>query len=830
MSLKPLLSFASGELDPILTDNVTLEKFNKGLATGRNAVIGKTGSIKSRFARRQFATAKTSGVPIKIYHPPNTDYLLEFGPGYLRLHWILGIESFDFFQDDLSGFTGAVDFTGLDIAQNDLPNLNFTTNKDYVYIFCLGKKIMKLFLNYLSSSLLSDGNKFLVPNPLTSVTVTPVGTPTGYTVDYLATIVINGEESLSKEITSGYNKPIADGQRNNVFATWVTSAVDANTINEVRFYSRPTGGGAYGLLGTSSKFSISGSNTIASFQDIGSLPDYGNGVQDIITKFGLGGEQIIDLIPRTGIIYQQRLLQTCKDDEEAIFASRPGFQNNFYRDFPYASDSALQFKVGTSGRAKVYRFVESDGLVVFTSNGVYTNSGLLSVNNIVLERKGSWIINPYLPPLVAPGGVFFVDNSNVIRQLIFSQDILAYESIEQTIFSNHLFKDKPIKSWSFQNGNVPVIIVIFFDGTFATFTYNFEQQMRAWMRHDSKYDVEQVESIVIKPDVSFFVTDKANNRSIEFSVPRIISADTKFDNPEAEMLHAFMDSYVIVGNSRPFEELEGSTDYTMSPTTPNVWDGELVLDYPDQEFDPGEGPFIPGETYRFFHPVDKSVVDLLCLSSSTLQTYFFPSDEFPSDYADSPRIYKTYNVITGGMSHLEGESVSVMVDGSLVTSPYNDVEGYPEITVTSNSITLPSGMRGAIIVVGRPIVADVKTLNVSTVEQSPTLIESLNCNKLYIRVNESRGMYCSNKFPEELLGQKDGTSVANMENLDEALVPLDDILIGNRYFPPISKRIEKSVPGSWDSQGQISIRQVDPYHFEILSIIPDLEVLTRSNR
>jgi hypothetical protein len=172
-----------------------------------------------------------------------------------------------------------------------------------------------------------------------------------------------------------------------------------------------------------------------------------------------------------------------------------------------------------------------------------------------------------------------------------------------------------------------------------------------------------------------------------------------------------------------------------------------------------------------------------------------------------------------------------MVDGYIVASPNNDVEGYEEITVNEFGYAyLPDGMKGTFIQVGTPITADVKTLNISTLEQAPTLIESFTVDKMYVRVNKTRGLYLANRFPEEKIGGKDGTSVLEMQSLDEALVPQDDILIGNRYIEPVSKRIEKTLPGDWNNQGQVSLRQVDPFHFEIVSIIPDVEILTRSNR
>lgn len=831
MSLKPLLSFSSGEIDPILTDNVTLEKFNKGLSTARNVMIGKTGSILSRFSRYYGAEAKIADREIKIYCPPNTDFILEWGHNYVRIYtfFLYNPESLDEFtftlEDELSHA----------LTEDDLENMHFVTSKNYVYVFCKEKEMLKLLLDYdfATYEFVASADMFEIPNPLTALNVGPVGTPAGYKVDYLATIVINGEESLSIENTVGYEKPIAAGQTNLIGVKWVTSTVDIDTVTEVRIYSRPNGGGAYGLLGTTTKYGIVGSDTFAYFDDIGSLPDYTNGVQDLLTKDGLNGVDIIDLEPQTGTVYQQRLILTTGLDKEALIASRPKFQNNFYRDFPYASDSALLFKAGTSGKAFVLRIIESDGLVVFTTNGVYINSGLLSVNNLGLERKGGWIINVNIPPLLVPGGLFFVDTQNTIRQLIFSQEILAYESIEQTIFSNHLFKERTIKSWSFQDGIAPLIIVSFSDGTFATFTYNFEHQMRAWTRHDSVLPIEQVEGAG-KPDVSFFVVNKNGTRQIEVTLPRytpaaVVEEDLEFDRATNT---AFMDG--IRTKKRLLNDLLDVGDFfIISPVVADDWEGDLNIG-----MDLGTSTFnfltsrtvAVGDIFRFFHPIDKSAIDLEVITvTDDYNLVVTPSEEFPEEYAESARIYDTFNVING-LSHLEGEEVSVMVDGYVIASPYNNVEEFDVLVVSGGSITLPNSERGAIIHVGRPIVADIKTLNITSVEQSPTLLESINVNKFYVRVNKSRGIYASNNFPEEADDEVDGNSVLGMESLDEALIPTGGDLIGNRYINPVSRRIEKTIPGTWDNQGKISFRQVDPFHFEILSIIPDLTVLNRSDR
>lgn len=818
MSLKNLLTFSSGEIDPVLHDRVTLDRFSKGLDTARNIIISKTGSIRSRFSRAFFIQTKNVNEKVKVFCPPNSGVLTEWGVNYVRLY--------DFSASLIVEYATTY-------SEADLEEMHFVPTGPFVYVFVEGLETTRL--RYEGSGAGFDPGTVVwgIPSGPSSLTVNIGGVPpTGYIVDYLVTTVFNGQETDFIEDTSGsFRIPIAVNESNQLVVEVAANTVPPENINEIRVYRRPADGGAYGFIGTSNDISDNGTNLEVRFVDFGGNADFTNQPPDSVTKLGLGGIAVQNLNSKTGVVYQQRiLLGSPAGDEESILASRPGYLNNFQRDFPYLSDSALKFKSGTTGRAKVLRMIESDGLIVFTTVGVFVSVGVLTVNNIALEKKGGWIIDESIPPLVVPGGVFFVDReTNGVRHLIFNNDIASYETIEHSIFSNHIFRNRTIKSWCFQDGGTSLIIVTFNDGTFATFTYSFEHQMRAWTRHDSVYPIEQVEGSG-SPDSSFFVINKDGQRYIEVSLPRDIPADTFVSNPESDKinLNAFADGIKTTSNLLN-NSLVGNDLFVLAPVTPGDFEGQFNLTCGTSGVfaDPGFGEV--GRVYRVFDLNDKSQIDLTIVSRTDDNNVVVQPDvEYPSDQLSGVRLYETFTTITG-LSHLEGESVCIYSDGYVLASPNNDKELYPTVIVTGGSLTLPAGERGAIVIVGRPIVADAKTLNISTVSQSPTVVESINVNKLYVRVYETRGLFFSNQFPEEKVGGKDGTSVADMGDMDRFLVPKGGF-IGNRYREPQSRRIELTAPGTWGNQGQIAFRQVDPLHFEILSIIPDVEVLNRSNR
>lgn len=814
MALKPDLSFAGGELDPVMHDRVTLEKFKKGLATARNVFVSKTGSLKSRFSRAHFLKAKEDDEVIKIYSPNNSGILTEWGDGYVRVY----------------DFAGTLIGTVTSGAPNAafLLNAHFVTSRKYIWLFSEGEDEVIFLYDDATPAFVNPNSDRI--NPPTFFTLAIGGVPTGYQVDYAVTKVVNGEESFLPvaQASVTYKLPLTALDSNTVTVTLNTSESYVITeYDSIKVYRRPAGGGAYGYIGSSSKIYDTAGVFKADFVDYGGAADFVNSYPRIVFKAGVGST----LQTRTGTVYQQRLLIASPAiDVEAIIASRPGLPHNFDRDFPYDSDSALEFKAGGEGRAKVLRMIENDGLVVFTTVGVYVSVGALSPTNLSLEKKGSWIIDVDVPPLSVPGGVFFVDKTtNTVRQLIYSERISTYETLDHTIFSEHLFKEKQINSWCFQGGIAPLIIVTFVDGTFATFTYHLEHQMRAWTRHDSRYPVEQVEGTNYA-DTSFFVINKDGDRYIEVSLPRSVTPSVRLANPEFDKLNfnAFMDGIETTQNLLN-DSLTGS-DVFLLALDAGDWEDELTLTCGTS------GIFLVGTfgaigaVMRFFDTSDGTAVDLTVTArTSDDEVTVQPSAEFPSAQASGFRLYETFAVIPD-LDHLEGETVGIVSDGYVLASPSNDVEGYSDVTVSSGSITLPDDLRGAIVCVGRPITADIKTLNVSTVEQKPTIVESINVSKLYIRIYKTRGLYISNDFPEEKTGGVDGTSLVDMEDLDEFVGTEAEPILGNRYKQPQSRRLEVTLPGNWESNGQVSIRQSDPVHFEILSIIPDMEILWRRGR
>lgn len=815
MALHPQSTFSTGELDPVLGERTTLDKFRAGLKTARNIVVGRAGNSVSRPGRSNLRECKLDNSPVVIFTIPRTGVYTEWGVGYVRIYY----NAFStLFVDLVTGYTST-----------DLLTMNFEYSGKYVYVFVGGKGTRKLDWT-IGAFVVSPFATPSAPVAITNTLSAPV--PAGYFVDYVATYVSDGQESAPSPIFSGATVkiPIANGQANNLVLNLGPSVnFIANVVTEVRFYRRPANGGVFGYLGTTNALSLSGPNLVGSFIDLGAASDYTHQPPDSVAKIThpLG---IQDLQSRTGIIYQQSLLLSDWLDREAIYKSRTGYQNNFNREYPLSSDSALNFKAASSGTAEILRFLDSYGLIAFTTQGIFINTGPLSPTNLALERKGKWIIDVNVNPLAVPGGVLFIDSAtNTVRSLNWSTEMGGYDAEDVGVYSGHFFRYRKVKSWAFQEGLLPVLWVTFDDGQFASFTYEYAQNMRAWTRHDSlmidgedseasNLFIEQVSETGI-PDNTLFLVRKGTKRYVEISIPRYVPASYQATDPVwwLNASIAAMDSTVTM--RRGF-----AGGFKIVPTVVDEWDGPLSITCEN-----GEGFFLAAgmgavnSVLRVFDLVTRAKFDLKVTQRIDNNQVIVTCDqEFPEDLSLFTVIFWCNNVITG-LAHLEGEYVGVIVDGRVVASPLNDVDNLPFIQVVGGQITLPDGDYGAVVHVGRVYAMDVGTLDIDTNEQKPTLIESQTVNKLYMKVFESRGLFVASKFP-------DNNSVAGMEPIDRYPIDYTEAVpfLGNRFKPALSVRHEITLPGDWQSNGRMAVRQVDPVHFEILSIIPDVEVHARS--
>jgi Ubiquitin-activating enzyme E1 FCCH domain len=148
-----------------------------------------------------------------------------------------------------------------------------------------------------------------------------------------------------------------------------------------------------------------------------------------------------------------------------------------------------------------------------------------------------------------------------------------------------------------------------------------------------------------------------------------------------------------------------------------------------------------------------------------------------------------------GLDHLNGETVSILADGSVA----------PQQTVVNGSITLDR-MYSA-ITVGLPFTCQLKSLYIDVQEQGGTIqSKRKTIPAVSVRLQDSRGVYAGPTF-DSLIAIKERTT--------EAMGQPIMLFTGDQRV---------LIPASYNVPGQVCIQVTDPLPSTILALIPELQI------
>jgi hypothetical protein len=148
-----------------------------------------------------------------------------------------------------------------------------------------------------------------------------------------------------------------------------------------------------------------------------------------------------------------------------------------------------------------------------------------------------------------------------------------------------------------------------------------------------------------------------------------------------------------------------------------------------------------------------------------------------------------------GLDHLNGETVSALADGNVITG----------LTVTNGTVTLP--YNASVVHVGLPYTCEIETLNLDAGGGGETIQgKKKRISNVTVRVEESRGMWVG-PDSDHLREYKQRATEAY--NAPIALATGDFEII---------------LSPSWNSNGRIVVQQNDPLPLTILSIIPEVVI------
>lgn len=503
--------------------------------------------------------------------------------------------------------------------------------------------------------------------------------------------------------------------------------------------------------------------------------------------------------------YNNRLLMW-KDN--LLTFSKINFPRSLLRDFPLTRATALVLEVGQK-MPTIFHAVESSGLYVFTSEGIYFGGAIDPVSglNPILKWINESVIDKDLEPIVTPFGMLFSDTAtNTIKTLAYDDVTKSIVADDISTLSNHLFYGKKIVSWAFQGGEMPFLDCILDDGTKLSYHFNRSTGLNGWTRHETDGLYKSVISYK-SWDTSMshlvYVVLRNGNYCIERSSIRILKDPQDFRAFSHSSVLYYM-TYEI--NNPPIFTNESAGTWTVVAGDDTLWENEVKItafvgQYLVDRIGRTFAVWVPStETYYYMDLNDATV--------SGDAVFTITGAAYPEELrGESVKLIECHTVIDG-LDHLEGKDVSVVSDNELVGSPNNEKLSLPTYTVTGGEITIPNAR--AYSVVGLPYVSDIQTLEIDTKGGTTTLDYKL-VNKVAVNYSKTRGGYVGGILPTD-------NSLEDMEYNEEWEI----VDIVNRPLAEKTGLKFYTAVNTWLQKGKMSIRQVDPLPLEITSIKLDV--------
>lgn len=527
--------------------------------------------------------------------------------------------------------------------------------------------------------------------------------------------------------------------------------------------------------------------------------------------------------PATSGFYQQRRgFGRTINDVELINFSEIGDFKGFRRRNPLQDDDSVRFKLEGREINDVQHIMTVNGkLIILTESGEWLIRGdsagtvtPIEINPLQQSYNGS---NNLAPVIVNNTALYVQALASAIYDINFDVRVDGFDGNDLTTNSAHLFEGRQIISWAFQKVPHSIVWMVLDNGIMVGMTFNRVEKMLAFHRHDvedglfedvaviTEGNVESV-YLVVKYEMDITGTGKIETvRNVERMAPHFVA-----DIEEAIV----MDSAITIDGRNT------DTTHTMTLTGGTNWDHEEVLTlntnldvFLDGMVDNdiiqlnGTRPTIhpvTGKTINVPVQVDLEIEGFISSTEVTVR----PNVTVPVSLQGVATDDWALAIIQiDGLWHLEGEPVSVYSDGVVIGSAKN--KNYDNFTVKNGLITLdyPRALNN----IGRPITADMETLDIDTVNGQTMADKRKIVNNLTLYLEQSFGLWVGPKAP------------SNDDN--DAHERLRELRIGgiadaDDPVTPVTGARDVVMSAEYSSGGRVFIRNTEPVPAAVLQVVP----------
>lgn len=169
-----------------------------------------------------------------------------------------------------------------------------------------------------------------------------------------------------------------------------------------------------------------------------------------------------------------------------MWFSEVGNLNNFWANRPTVDSDAFSPTISSTGPAFI-RWICSfqDSMILFTDCGLFsvgfTQTSGFSASSCRISKFSDLAVSETVQPIVTDAGVVFVGaDRKTLYTISYSLEENSLKPINRTVLVEHLTRTNRIVSIALQEFPDNVVWVVLEDGTFATFTFERNEEVYAW--------------------------------------------------------------------------------------------------------------------------------------------------------------------------------------------------------------------------------------------------------------------------------------------------------------------------------------------------------------
>ena len=725
-----LTNFTAGELSPRLDGRNDLSKYPAGCKTLENIVIYPHGAAARRPGTQFIAEVKTSS------------------------------------------------------AKTRLIPFEFSTTQTYILEF--GNQYMRVYKD--KGQVLSGGSAFEISTPYLTAELFDIKFAQSADVMYI-THPSHATRKLSRTGHTAWTLTTVDftnGPYLDTNTSTTTITASAHTVGTGRTFTASASTFVSTDVGRLIRFR-DGYAKVTGFTDativtVEILKDTGS--SSASTDWSLGAFSDTTGHPSCVTFFEQRLVFAATlNNPQTIYFSKSGDYENMDANIggTVADDDAIVYTIA-SNQVNAIRFLSpTRTLIIGTAGGEFAVYGggdndAITPTNIIIKKQSNYGGANVDAVPVANATLFLQRAKRKIRELAYNFDVDGYVAPDLTILAEHITQGG-ITQMAYQEEPLSIIYAVREDGELVAVTYQRDQQVVAWHRHifGGSFGTGNAvcESVAVIPtDLDEYEVYVIIKRTINGATKRYVEVLNTFDFTETD--------------NTSFNYLDSQLNYDGVSTTLNgdISNSATTITLTDASSFNSAGKIkINKEIIKY---TGKSSNDLTgCTRGENLTT---AAAHTSGDTVD--QVVETLS----GLSHLEGQTVSILADGAT----------HPTKTVSSGAINLDRAAKK--VKVGLAYTSLLQTMRIDAGSQNGT------------SQGKTKRIYEITLRLFETVGVEVGPDLNHMERIPfrSSANPM------NEGIAPFTGDKEVEFRGNYDTDGFIFVRQTQPLPLTILSLYPRL--------